>query len=463
MDDGEEHIQVSDELAALGQVAWGDSLALASKPDRKKVGEEARAADAGLAWACCGMQGWRESMEDASLMMPAGYIGGNFRDASIFGVYDGHGGEQVARFIVRQLPMVLGKLRTQDPELALTQAYRRIDELLSLPSAAAELRELTIPGNEVRESAEGTGATAVTCLILGSKMVLANAGDSRAVLCKKGKAVDLTEDHKPVNALERARIEAAGGWLEEEPLSTGGIGYRVNGNLNLSRALGDLRYKDAAMPPEQHVISGVPDIHTLTWSVPEDEFVLIGCDGLWECMSSQQAINFVRSRLPPPGHTGGKRGLLPVLEALVDACCANHPMQNGGLGCDNITAVLIRFEDPAAVAAAVAEADHPEEEEEVVSEAQARQKEAATRQLIERLSERRWQKKESLEERQERQKREKEELIEQEAREKEEIKQREIRRKRKEERELLESKTKKRLKCCAAVESEEDDGDDDWP
>lgn len=459
MDDGDggEHIQVSDELAQYGTGQFGDALELASKPDKKKVTEGGRAAAEGLAWASCGMRGWRESMEDASLMMPAGYIGGNWRDAALFGVFDGHCGEQVARFAVRQLPMVLGQLKTQDPELALTQAFLRIDETLRLPATAAELRELTIPGNMVRDSAENCGCTAVCCMVLGSKLVLAHAGDSRAVLCQKGKAINLTEDHKPEVPSETARIEAAGGYVEEEVAAFGIQGYRVNGNLNLSRALGDLRYKDASMAPEKQIICGVPDTKTVTWQAGHDEFVLIGCDGLWECMSSQQAINFVRTRLPPPG---SKRGMGPVLEALLDEVCAAHPTQRGGLGCDNITAVLIRFEDPADVTAAGEEEDHQEEEEEAVSGAETRRREAAAFAFVQRLADRRWAKKETKEEKAEREKQEKEEREEQEARAKERREQEEVRKKRKVERELLESKSKKKLKCCAAVESDDDDDED---
>eukprot|EP00434_Breviolum_minutum_P028626 symbB.v1.2.025330.t1/scaffold2447.1/size78899/4 len=59
-------------------------------------------------------------------------------------------------------------------------------------------------------------------------------------------------------------------------------------------------------------------------------------------MADQQAVNFVRSRLPPPG---SKKGLAPVLQELLDSCCASTPAQRGGLGCDNMTVVLVRFED----------------------------------------------------------------------------------------------------------------------
>lgn len=66
------------------------------------------------------------------------------------------------------------------------------------------------------------------------KLYIANAGDSRSVLARKGKAVPLSFDHKPENDEERRRIEKAGSTITEG---------RVDGNLNLSRSLGDLKYK----------------------------------------------------------------------------------------------------------------------------------------------------------------------------------------------------------------------------
>lgn len=59
-------------------------------------------------------------------------------------------------------------------------------------------------------------------------------GDSRAILSVNGLAEPLSYDHKPANEAEAARIIAAGGWVEFN---------RVNGNLALSRALGDFIFK----------------------------------------------------------------------------------------------------------------------------------------------------------------------------------------------------------------------------
>lgn len=381
-------------------------------------------------------------------MLPRGYMTGEWRDASLFGVFDGHGGEQVARFTVRRLPQVLASFGGADMEASFRQAYLHLDELLRRPSSASELRDLTLPGNETQDNAENCGTTAVCCLIQGQEMILAHVGDSRAVLCQQGRAVRLTEDHKPELVRESARIEAAGGFVQEGATAMGsGKEYRVNGGLNLSRALGDLRYKsDVKLKPWEQLVSAVPDTKRLLWTVGVDEFVLLASDGVWECMEDQQAVNFVRSRLPPPG---SRKGLVPVLQELLDSCCASTPTQRGGLGCDNMTVVIVRFEDPTAVVAD--EELAPENGGTQVSESHSRQLEAALSQTIQRLR-----RKESKEEMEARREREKKEREEREAEEQEELRQQELRRKRRAERALLESKSKKKLKCCIALEDEED-------
>ena len=79
-----------------------------------------------------------------------------------------------------------------------------------------------------------TGCTACVVLISENEIICANAGDSRCVLSVEGRAVEMSIDHKPELSTERARIEKAGGFVEEN---------RVKGILNLSRSLGDLEYK----------------------------------------------------------------------------------------------------------------------------------------------------------------------------------------------------------------------------
>lgn len=76
----------------------------------------------------------------------------------------------------------------------------------------------------------------------------ANAGDSRAIAGINGTFEPLSFDHKPTNEDEMRRITAAGGWVESN---------RVNGNLALSRALGDFIFKkNETKRSEEQVVTG---------------------------------------------------------------------------------------------------------------------------------------------------------------------------------------------------------------
>jgi len=109
---------------------------------------------------------------------------------------------------------------------------------------------------------------------------------------------------------------------------------RVNGNLNLSRALGDLQYKrNKDLTPGEQVISGVPDLKTETLSA-QDRFLVIACDGIWNSMTSQQVVDFVNERLDS-GLKADK-----ICEEILDHCLA--PTKDGdGNGCDNMTVVIV--------------------------------------------------------------------------------------------------------------------------
>jgi len=110
-------------------------------------------------------------------------------------------------------------------------------------------------------AAFAVGCTAVCVVMSRSYIVCANAGDSRAVLCQQAKAVPLSFDHKPTDEAERKRIINAGGYVKEIHTGEGHqrrVVHRINGNLNLSRSVGDLAYKtrDDLGPEQQGRSSG---------------------------------------------------------------------------------------------------------------------------------------------------------------------------------------------------------------
>jgi len=181
------------------------------------------------------------------------------------------------------------------------------------------------------------GCTSVTVIIHGDpgalQVTTGWAGDSRAVMCRGGVAYDLSEDHKPTDGVELRRIRAVGSTVTAEG--------RVDGNLNLSRALGDFAHKQKKLfPAKEQAITGFPDVRTVQLT-PADEFILIACDGIWNSMESQEAIDYVRQRLT-------KRPKLSlVCEELLDACMETNPDRedHDGNGMDNETAVIVLLND----------------------------------------------------------------------------------------------------------------------
>lgn len=99
---------------------------------------------------------------------------------------------------------------------------------------------------------------------------------------RAGQAVALSEDHKPAHSTEKNRIMAAGGFVSD----IGGVA-RVNGNLNLSRAIGDLKYKmNDELPVEAQIITAHPDVRVFELT-PDDRYMILACDGIWDVLNNQ--------------------------------------------------------------------------------------------------------------------------------------------------------------------------------
>jgi len=194
---------------------------------------------------------------------------------------------------------------------------------------------------------EAQGCTAVVVMVVnggaeGPRLICANAGDSRAVLSRVGSAVALSEDHKPENAEETARIEKAGGFVKHMP-----GGARVQGDLNLSRAMGDLRYKQKKeLPAAEQIVTAFPEVRIEPLQ-SDDEFIVIGCDGIWEKAENQDAVDYVRSRLL--AQSGASDAASPPLSRIcAEICdrgiCTSMDGQDfDGKGCDNMTIMVVQL------------------------------------------------------------------------------------------------------------------------
>lgn len=162
---------------------------------------------------------------------------------------------------------------------------------------------------------ECQGCTSVVALLKGTILYVANAGDSRAVLGIKGKAEDMSKDHKPELEEERKRIEKAGSQVIEG---------RVDGNLNLSRSIGDLKYKrEKFLKPEEQPITAFPDVRKR--DIKGADFLVLACDGIWEGKSSQDVVDFIYAKMKK--NPGGK--LSTIIENLFDELVSPNFMATG--------------------------------------------------------------------------------------------------------------------------------------
>ncbi|XP_023948382.1 uncharacterized protein LOC112053240 [Bicyclus anynana] len=181
------------------------------------------------------------------------------------------------------------------------------------------------PGND-------SGCTAVVAMLKGTELFVANAGDSRCIICREGKAIDMSVDHKPEDTAELERITKAGGKVSNDG--------RINGGLNLSRAIGDHSYKqNKELTATEQMITALPDVTTLQIEPKKDQFMVLACDGIWNFMSSQDVCDFILPRLAE-----GRERLSQICEEMFDHCLAPSTMGDG-TGCDNMTAIIVRFKD----------------------------------------------------------------------------------------------------------------------
>lgn len=188
---------------------------------------------------------------------------------------------------------------------------------------------LVVQSSGYEEPGRDSGCTAVVALLKDNKLYVANAGDSRCVLSRNRKAIEMSYDHKPEDDIERNRVEKAGGKVTPDG--------RVNGGLNLSRAIGDHAYKDNPnISDREQMITALPDVKSITLEFPNDEFMVIACDGIWNSLSSQQVIDFVGERIDEV------QKLSTICDDLFKHCLAPNTLGDG-TGCDNMTCIIVKF------------------------------------------------------------------------------------------------------------------------
>lgn len=191
-----------------------------------------------------------------------------------FAVYDGHGGPAAADFCDKHMAKCIVQCLSQEENLekVLTKAFCEINNEFA--------RHVHLSAN-VSILISGTTAT-VALLRDGIELVVASVGDSRAILCRKGKPKRLTEDHTPERKDERERIKKCGGYVAWNSLGQ----PHVNGRLAMTRSIGDLALKSVGVIAE-------PETKRIKVQHGDDAFLVLTTDGINFIMNSQEICDHI--------------------------------------------------------------------------------------------------------------------------------------------------------------------------
>ncbi|KAL3850640.1 hypothetical protein ACJIZ3_012522 [Penstemon smallii] len=298
--------------------------------------------------------GRRRDMEDAVAIHPSfrrrehEKIASN--DMHYFGVYDGHGCSHVATKCRERLhDVVKEELMLEEKALEAEISDHDDTDLWKcvMERSFVRMDKEVIAWNESLSSncrcelqtpeCDAVGSTAVVAIVTPRKIVIANCGDSRAVLCRNGQAFPLSIDHKPDRPDELSRIQAAGGRVIYWE------GARVLGVLSMSRAIGDNYLKP--------YVSCEPEV-TITERTEGDECLILASDGLWDVVSNETACGVARMCL-----RGKTAALLPTStprnrnESSDDRACSDASLLLTKLAlarrsADNVSVVVIDLRKP---------------------------------------------------------------------------------------------------------------------
>jgi serine/threonine protein phosphatase PrpC len=325
----------------------GNTLGGNHDPVTSKTTERGQSYVQNIQYAASGMKGLRATMEDKHLYTHQLRVDGveeAMTDHSLFAVFDGHGGDFTSGYAAEHFLSILARQPEMKKyiKLAKTGSGSRSDvtgiELLrsALDAVFSELdvklRQVQQQKNDaidnmpqdpndeslnavMGQTYEHSGSTCVVVLLTPSHVIGCNAGDSRAVLRRAGYTLPLSFDHKPSEVSEKDRITEAGGFVKAR---------RVDGDLAVSRALGDFVYKtNDSLPANKQKVIPNPDFVVYPRSLEKDEFIILACDGIWDVASSKQCSDFVQQLL-----VEGESDLGIICEEALDTCLERNSKDN---------------------------------------------------------------------------------------------------------------------------------------
>ncbi|XP_065833467.1 protein phosphatase 1A-like isoform X2 [Oscarella lobularis] len=304
--------------------------AFLQRPVTSKYTEMGAKPSSNLRYAVASMQGYRSWHEDvhAVVLQPE-----KFEDWAYFAVFDGHAGQRCAQlaaedmldYLLHELDASGAKANESETREAIVAGFLSLDTEIM----------------KKQDQLDTSGSTAIACFVTTTHIVFINCGDSRAVLCGgDGLVSHATIDHKPTLPEERERIKRAGGTVT---LS------RINNTLSLSRGLGDKSFKmNRTLGQTEQMVSPVPVVDVRERR-DDDQFVIIACDGIWDVMENQEAVDFVAKRMQIVDD------LTKVASDMVDEC-----LYRGSK--DNMTVIIVAFQSAPKLSARTIEEEAKKED-----------------------------------------------------------------------------------------------------
>lgn len=217
------------------------------------------------------LKGERSSNEDNhNVILELENANNKTANVNYYGVYDGHGGKFVSKFLSENLYHFFVDRKVTYPleKLYVNKVFDKIQNILFDKYEA--------------ESMECGSTCLIVCHFKENNkdyLNIMNTGDSRCVLCRNNMGIPLTKDHKPNWPDEKCRINKLGGIIRKD-----GNTFRIN-DLSVSRAFGDKESKK--------FITHRPELYKYKIKGNIDKFMIIACDGLWDVINCQDAVNFV--------------------------------------------------------------------------------------------------------------------------------------------------------------------------
>jgi len=274
-------------------------------------------------------QGTRNSQEDRCILLPDVTVmralqGQHFEPGvfaqlnqfSLAGIFDGHNGWRCSQYLSQNLApnLVLHEgfcTDTKDKQKGLEAAL--LDVFHTLDDEVCDF---------LHKEDDHSGSTAVVAVYDGRRHILtvASTGDSMCVLSRGGRAVKHNRMHRFNEDDECKRVLASGGSI---------VNNRLNGLLAVSRSFGDIPFKERGLPRSKAPLIATPEIISEVIT-PMTEFAIIATDGLWDIISPQEAVNFIRKNLLK------KQDLQEAARSL-----CKEALSKGSV--DNVTVLVVSF------------------------------------------------------------------------------------------------------------------------